>query len=68
MYYIKANQDILILILDIKKAHTDSKYKRMIKRGPDINYKVDIYLYRLKNSLYNILAFNKIAINPIYDC
>jgi hypothetical protein len=67
MYYTKANQDILILILDIKKARTDFKYKRIIKRGLDINYKVDICFYRLKNLLYNILAFSKMAINPIYD-
>ena len=67
MYHIKANQDILILILDIKKAYIDSKYKRIIRRGLDINYKVDIYFYKLKNLLYNILAFSKIAINLIYN-
>ena len=32
----------------------------MIKIGPDINGKVDIYLYRLKCSLYNILTLNKV--------
>ena len=37
----------------------------MIMRGLDINYKVNICFYKLKNSLYNILAFNKVAINPI---
>ena len=53
--------------MDIKKAYIDFKYKRIIKRGPDINYKVDICLYRLKNLLYDILAFSKIAINLICD-
>ena len=32
----------------------------MIKTSPDINSKVDIYLYRLKYFLYNILIFNKV--------
>ena len=67
IYYIKANQDILILILDIKKAYTDSKYKRIIKKSPDINHKINICLCRLKNLLYNILAFSKVAINPIHN-
>jgi hypothetical protein len=68
MHCTKANQDVLILILDIKKARADSKYKRVIRRSPNINYKVNIYSYRLKNSSYDILAFSEIAINPIRNC
>ena len=53
--------------MDIKEASVDSKYKRVVRRGPDINYKVNIYFYRLKNSSYNILAFRKVTINPFYN-
>jgi hypothetical protein len=54
----------IVFILDIKKASTDSKEKRIIRTGLDINSKVDIYLYRLKRSLYNILTLNKV----LRDC
>ena len=50
----------MVFILDIKKAGIDSKEKRIIKTGLDINGKVNIYLYRLKYSLYNILTLNKV--------
>jgi len=46
-------------------ASTDSKEKRIIRIGLDINSKVDIYLYRLKCSLYNILTLNKVLKNPV---
>ena len=64
MYYMKANQDISILILDIKTTGADSKYKRVVGRGPDINRKVNVCFYRLKDSSYNILAFRKVTMDP----
>ena len=50
----------MVFILDIKKAGIDFKEKGIIGTGLDINSKVNIYLCRLKCSLYNILTLNKV--------
>jgi hypothetical protein len=63
----KANQDIAIVIINIKKASTDAKKKSIIGIYPDINYKINRCLYRLKYSLYNILIINIMTLNPFCD-
>src|SRR5438045_1611529 len=44
VYHMKSNQRILVFILNIDKAGTNSKQKSMTWRGPDINSKVNFCL------------------------
>jgi hypothetical protein len=65
MYRTKSNQGILVFILNINKASTNSKHKSMTWRGLDINGKVNFCLCWLKYSSYNILSFRKAIMNLI---
>jgi hypothetical protein len=68
LYCTKSNQDITIVIINIKKASIDAKKKSIIKTRPDINYKINRRLYRLKYSPYDILIVDIMTLNPFCDC